>query len=157
MIFLFIHIIFQNAYVIHILKYAHAQIVVFFKMASNLCVEKALFYEQLDKKKASTRHHESKISFYIEDDFYERAKNWLQSDNGNQELTNNEKAALKRKGWRVERLSGKIVNKNNKLIIPKKNLHKVLCQSHSATAHRGRDKTLSYVRRQYAEISQAIV
>ncbi|XP_068697451.1 KRAB-A domain-containing protein 2-like [Montipora foliosa] len=47
--------------------------------------------------------------------------------------------------------------KNNKMVVPKSELHKVLSQCHSSTAHRGRDKTNNFIKGIYSEIPQQVV
>ena len=42
-------------------------------------------------------------------------------------------------------------------MVPNSQLHGILSQAHSSTAHHGRDKTEEFVKRTYAEISQHVV
>ena len=84
---------------------------------------------------------------------------WLQKRNEDSKdrtnLTSQDVAIIKRKGWKLE--GGKILSKNGKEIVPKYQLHKVLCQAHSNIAHKGRDKMDKYVKRNYESVSQEVI
>ena len=41
---------------------------------------------------------------------------------------------------------GKVTASDNKLVVPKRDIYRLLCEAHTATAHRGRDKTERYLR-----------
>ena len=41
------------------------------------CVDKVLFYEQLELLKASKKGKSSNLTVFINDEFYDRAKAWL--------------------------------------------------------------------------------
>ena len=49
------------------------------------------------------------------------------------------------------------MSKEQKYVVPKRELHEILCHSHSAIAHRGRDKLENYIKNNYAEIPQIVV
>ena len=50
---------------------------------------------------------------------------------------------------------GKILDEQNRYVVPKKEIFTVLDNCHSATAHRERDKTEDYnVKKQYSGITQ---
>ena len=49
---------------------------------------------------------------------------------------------------------GKVTTSKNKILVPKGNIYNLLCEAHTATAHRGRDKTERYIRNYYTGISQ---
>ena len=51
----------------------------------------------------------------------------------------------------------RIVHTKKKYVVPKRELHEILCHSHSAIAHRGRDKLENYIKNNYAEIPQIVV
>ena len=108
------------------------------------CVDEKTFYEKLESLKPG----ESKVTVYIDDSFYENAKNYLQTlpkfqqgkeHESHAELSKRDISTIKRKGWTLK--GEEIVTANNKVVVPKSKLHKVLCECHSSTAHRGRDKT----------------
>ena len=113
------------------------------------CVDEKTFYEKLESLKTG----ESKVTVYIDDSFYENAKNYLQTlskfqqgkeHESHAELSKRDISTIKRKGWTLK--GEEIVTANNKVVVPKSKLHKVLCECHSSTAHRGRDKTNTYVK-----------
>lgn len=52
---------------------------------------------------------------------------------------------------------GKILDEQNRYVVPKKEIFTVLANCHSAIAHRGRDKTEDYnVKKQYSGITQVV-
>ena len=51
----------------------------------------------------------------------------------------------------------KIKTLDGKFVVSKREIYHTLCNVHSATAHRGRDKTNCYLRNSYAGISQEVV
>ena len=124
------------------------------------CVDEKTFYEKLESLKPG----ESKVTVYIDDSFYENAKNYLQTlskfqqgkeHESHAELSKRDISTIKRKGWTLK--GEEIVTTNNKVVVPKSKLHKVLCECHSSTAHRGRDQTNTYVKGIYSEIPQQVV
>ena len=46
---------------------------------------------------------------------------------------------------------------DNKLVVPKRDIYRLIREAHTATAHRGRDKTERYLRNYYRGISQDVV
>ena len=85
----------------------------------------------------------SKITLFMDDNFYNDAVTWLETRNedskGRTNLTSQDVAIIKKKGWKLE--GGKKLSKNGKEIVQKCQLHQVLCQAHSNIAHKGRGKT----------------
>ena len=71
------------------------------------------------------------------------------------ELSKPDISTIKWKGWNLR--GEEIVIGNNKVVVPKSKLHKVLCECHSANAHRRRDKTNTYVKDIDYEIPQQVV
>ena len=121
------------------------------------CVNEKTFYEKLELLKENSK---SKITVYIDQKFYDDAKNYLQVGEEKRQGTEGELSkqdinTIKRKGWAVRQ--GDIVTRDNKIVVPKSELHKVLCQCHSSIAHRGRDKMNNYVKGIYSEIPQQVV
>ena len=121
------------------------------------CVDKVLFYEQLELLKASKKGKSSNLTVFINDEFYDRAKAWLiASDSKESEgLSRQDVATIKRKKWSLHH--GRIVNENGKYVVPKRDIYKTLSDAHSAIAHRGRDKTERYIRESFSEVSQDVV
>ena len=124
-------------------------------------MDEKTFYERLELLKDKSN---SKITVYIDQSFYEKAKNYLESLEDVQEqkrhgteieLSKHDINTIKRKHWALK--DGKIITRDNKIVVPKSELHKVLCQCHSSTAHRGRDKTNNYIKGIYSEIPQQVV
>ena len=121
------------------------------------CVAKDTFYEKLDALKGFKKSN-SKLTVFIDDEVYENAKNWLKNESKNHEqfgLTKTDVGTIKRKQWTIQ--NDNILSKDRKIVVPRSQLHGILSQAHSSTAHRGRDKTEEFVKRTYAEISLHVV
>ena len=121
------------------------------------CVDEKTFYEKWELLKENLK---SKITVYIDQTFYDNAKNYLEVQDEKRhgteaELSKHDINTIKRKGWALK--DGKIITRDNKIVVPKSELHKILCECHSSTAHRGRDKTNNYVKALYSEIPQQVV
>ena len=120
-------------------------------------VAKDLFYEKLEAMKSSKKGN-SKLTVYIDDEFYQNAKNWLKNENTTHEefgLTKLDVATIKRKQWTI--FNDNILSRDQKNVVPRKDIYSVLCQAHCAIAHRGRDKTEDFVKKSHAEISQHVI
>ena len=106
-------------------------------------VDSETFYKKLDEVKATKKRKASKLTLFIDDNFYNDAVKWLESSNENNtdntNLTCQDIAIIKRKEWKLE--GGKIICSNRKEVVQKCRLHQVLCLAHSSIAHKGRDKT----------------
>ena len=128
-------------------------------MANKSCVDSEIFYKKLGEVKASKKTKASKITLFIDDNFYNDAVKWLETRNEDSKdrtnLTSQDVAIIKRKGWKLE--GGKILSKNGKEIVQKCQLHQVLCKAHSNIAHKGRDKMEKYVKRNYESVSQEVI
>ena len=116
------------------------------------CVDEKTFYKKLELLRENSK---SKITVYIAQTFYDNAKNYLEVQDKKRQRTEAELSkhninTIKWKGWALK--DGKILTRDNKIVVPKSELHKVLCQCHSSTAHRGRDKTNNYVKGIYSKI-----
>ena len=124
------------------------------------CVPKELFYEELDKLKKESKS-ESKLTIFLDDNLYENVKKILDKSNTDVNTEDNIgevkelKSLIKRKQWQLDK--DQIITKDNKIVIPRSQIHKILCQSHSETAHRGRDKTKHFVKERYSEISNGVI
>ena len=101
----------------------------------------------------------SKITLFMDDNFYNDAVTWLETRNEDSKdrtnLTSQDVAIIKRKGRKLE--GGKKLSKNGKEIVQKCQLHQVLCQAHSNIAHKGRDKMDKYIKRNYESVSQEVI
>ena len=88
----------------HMYSYMKHNLLVLWTMAS--CVAKDLFYEKLEAMKSSKKGN-SKLTVYIDDEFYQNAKNWLKNENTTHEefgLTKMDVATIKRKLLYQERI-----------------------------------------------------
>ena len=120
-------------------------------------MDKKTFYDKLEALKVG----KSKLTVYLSDTLHQNVKNYLEKlqqgkeEETRVELTKSEISTMKRKRWTLK--GENIVNGDNKIVVPKSKLHEVLCECHSSTAHRGRDKTNTYVKGIYSEIPQQVV
>lgn len=81
--------------------------------------------ETLGEVKASKKRKASKITPFIDDNFYNDAVKWLETHNENNKdntnLTCQDITTIKRKGWKPE--GGKILCSNGKEVVQKCQLH----------------------------------
>ena len=86
------------------------------KKANTNCVDSEIFYQKLREVKASKKPKPSKITPFIDDNFYNDAVTLLETRNedskGRTNLTSQGVAIIKRKGWKLE--GDKILSKNGK-------------------------------------------
>ena len=123
------------------------------------CVDSTLFHTKLEELKQSKKRKSSSTTIFIENDFFDESKRWLQMAPEEKQHLNLDKLTkqkIAKNHWRLT-AEGKVTTSDNKLIVPKRDIYNVLCEAHSATAHRGRDKTERYIRQSYAGISQDII
>ena len=121
------------------------------------CVAEELFYKKLESMKSSRQGKASNLTVYLSDEFYDKAKAWLTTENSRptEGLSISDVATIKCKNWTLQH--GKIANPDGKFVIPKRDIFRTLCEAHSAIVHKGRDKTEHYVRKLYVEISQKVI
>ena len=107
--------------------------------------------------KSSRQGKASNLTVYLSDEFYDKAKAWLTTENSKdiERLSISDVATITCKNWTLQH--GKIANPDGKFVIPKRDIFKTLCEAHSAIVHKGRDKTEHYVRKSYVEISQKVI
>ena len=124
------------------------------------CVDSSLFHTKLEELKQSIKKRKSSSTIiFIDNDFFDESKRWLQTAPEEKQHLNLDKLTkqkIVRNHWRLTP-EGKVTTSDNKLIVPKRDIYNVLCEAHSAIAHRGRDKTERYIRQSYAGISQEII
>mgnify|MGYP000553786683 FL=1 len=123
------------------------------------CVDSSLFHTTLEELKQSKKRKSSSTTIFIDNDFFDESKRWLQTAPEEKQHLNLDKLIkqkIVRNHWRLT-TEGKVTTSYNKLIVLKRDIYNVLCEAHSATAHRGRDKTERYIRQSYAGISQEII
>ena len=68
-----------------------------------------------------------------------------------------EKCQIIEKQWKATADDCKILDEQNRYVVPKKEIFTVLANCHSAIAHRGRHKTEDYVKKRYSGITQKVV
>ena len=89
------------------------------------CADEIVFYEKLDALKTSSKGQDSKTTLFISDDFYHQAKLWLAQEEGSFEsISKRDIATIKRKQWTLQQ--GKIQDKNGRLVVPNRDLLKLL-------------------------------
>ena len=106
------------------------------------CIESTLFHTKLEELKQSKKRMSSKTSLFKENDFFDESKSWPQSTPEAKKHLNLDKLKrykIARNSWSLT-ANGKVTTSDNKLIVPKRDIYNVLCEAHSAIAHRGRDK-----------------
>ena len=110
------------------------------------CVAEELFYKKLESMKSSRQGKASNLTVYLSDEFYDKAKAWLTTENSKdiERLSISDVATITCKNWTLQH--GKIANPDGKFVIPKRDI-----------LHKGRDKTEYYVRKSYVEISQKVI
>ena len=121
------------------------------------CVRKDTFYEKLDALKSSKKK-ESKLTVFIDDQFYDKAKTWLKNDSKKEAefgLTKTDVAAIKRKQWTIQ--NNNILSKDRQIVVPRSQLSHHLMPGSFFNRTPGRDKTEEFVKRTYAEISQHVI
>ena len=69
-------------------------------------------------------------------------------------FTNTQNRNLQQNKWSLT-AEGKVTTSDNKIVVPKRNFYNLLCEAHTATAHRGRDKTK--IHNYYTGISQDVI
>ena len=120
--------------------------------------------EALDALKQKQKRKDSQITLFIEDNFYNEAKEVLKvqaegqnsDSNANKaKLTKWQATTLKRKKWTYH--EGKIQTSDQKIVVPKSQLYDVLTLAHERTLHRGRQITSKWINESYAEVSVRVV
>ena len=135
---------------------------------SNNCVDEEQFYREVEQLKSQLKTKDSKITCYLENEFYDKAKNFLREKTQKQlgltndhrsepcgTLTKWEEQTVTRKKWIFN--NNKLFTQDNKTVVPKRDLFQVLCQAHSRILHRGRQITFKWVLDNYAEVNQKVV
>ena len=129
------------------------------------CVTKELFYRELNNLKQKQKRSESLITLFIEDQFYDEAKEVLkvqaegrkdsQSKEANQGKLQATATTLKRKKWHYN--EDKILTHDNKIVVPKTQLFEVLSLAHKRTNHRGRQITSKWINESYSEVNVRVL
>lgn len=134
-----------------------------------LCVNKKTFYRSLEELKSKQKTSASLITLYIDDEFYNRAKDYLKSkvEDGVEEAMETEvhkpavqplsiweKTTITRKKWKY--LNDSIAIDGRK-VVPKRKLYDILSLAHHRVAHRGRQITLKSMQDNFSEVNQKVV
>lgn len=123
------------------------------------CVDCTVFETKLGELKQSKKRKNSNTLLYIEYNFFDECKRWLQSTPEEKKHLNIDKQTkqkLARNKWTLT-CQVKVTASDNKKVVPKRDIYRLLCEAHTATAHRGRDKTERYLRNYYTGICQDVV
>ena len=134
-----------------------------------VCVDKEAFYKTVEEIKAKQKTKDSPITLFVDDKFYNRAKHFLKAKVEDEQalaevreptieplvLTAHETSTITRKKWKYA--NDNIVTEDGRKVIPKDQLHTVLCFAHQRVAHRGRQITQKWIQDNYAEVNQKIV
>ena len=107
------------------------------------CVTEELFYPELNNLKQKQKRSESLVTLFIEDQFYDEAKQVLkaqaegrkdsQSKEANQGKCQATATKLKRKKRHYK--EDKIFTHDNKIVVPRSQLFEVLTLAHKRTNH----------------------
>ena len=130
------------------------------------CVSKEAFYKELETYKQNQKRNSSQITLFIEDEFYDSAKEFLKSQAENAvsdsntnhnttKLTKWQATTLNRKKWSYHQ--GNFLTTEQKLVVPKSQLYDVLTLAHQRTAHRGRQITSKWINENYSEVNVRVV
>ena len=103
------------------------------------CVNEQVFNEKLEFLKSSRKGRASNLTVFVNDDFYDRLKAWLMAEVSNEGVSTKDVGTIRRKKWTLKH--GKIVTREGKYVILKRDIFQTLCEAHTAIAHHRRDKT----------------
>ena len=128
-----------------------------------VCVDKETFYKTVEEIKAKQKTKDSPITLFVDDKFYNRAKHFLKAKVEDEQalaevreptieplvLTADETSTITRKKWKYA--NDNIVTEDGRKVIPKDQLHTVLCFAHQRVAHRGRQITQKWIQDNYTK------
>ena len=135
------------------------------------CVSQEEFYKEVEELKRQ-KTKDSKITLYLEDDFFDKAKSFLKEKMVNQlELSQNDReepsevslltkwedATITREQWIYKK--NKVFTQDNKEVIPKQELFQVLSHTHCTDEfHTGEGKLQqNWLLLNYAEVNQKVI
>ena len=132
------------------------------------CVNKTAFYEAVDVLKSQQKAKQSQITLFVEDKFYDKAKQYLKSiieddlivdqveeDRITSPLSTWEATTITRKKWKYS--NDNIITEKNKKVVSKRHLYDALSLAHNRIAHRGRQLTMKWITENYTEVNQKLV
>ena len=127
------------------------------------CVDKTAFYEAADVLKSQQKTKQSQITLFLEDKFYDKAKQYLKSiieDDFNVGQLQEDRitsplstweTTTTRKKWKCS--NDNIVTEKNKKVVCKWQLYDVLSFAHNRIAHQGRQITMNWITENYTEVN----
>ena len=93
------------------------------------CVDSTLFHTKLEELKQSKKRKSSSTTIFIENDFFDKSKRWLQTAPEEKQHINLDKLTkqkIARNHWRLT-AEGKVTSSNNKLTVPKRDIIIIRC------------------------------
>ena len=95
------------------------------------CVDSTLFHPKLEDLKQSKKRKSSSTTIFIENDFFDKSKRWLQTapvceEKQHINLDKLTKQKIARNHWRLT-AEGKVTSSNNKLTVPKRDIIIIRC------------------------------
>ena len=108
--------------------------------------------------KQNKKRKDSLITLFIEDQFYNEAKEFLKGESEKHSDSSTSQATtrtLQRKKWTYH--DGKIKTSDQKIVVPKSELYDVLTLAHQRTLHRGRQITSKWINENYSEVNVRVV
>ena len=93
------------------------------KMA-NRCTDSEEFYRRLEELKSKSKNKSNPVDIYVDDSFYQKAYQWLKAKVQNKEnsitIDRKDKRRIIEKQWKVTAKDGKILDEQNRYVVPKK-------------------------------------
>ena len=93
--------------------------------SDSVCVNSEYFYQKLQELKESTKYKTSQTTLYIDDEFYDQAKTWLNLSEEQRKCSKLSSAVRTKfacKEWTLD-AEGNIVNGEKKYVVLKRHLH----------------------------------
>ena len=95
------------------------------------CVDSTLFHPKLEELTQSKKRKSSSTTIFIENDFFDKSKRWLQTapvceEKQHINLDKLTKQKIARNHWRLT-AEGKVTSSNNKLTVPKRDIIIIRC------------------------------
>ena len=91
------------------------------------CVDSTLFHTKLEELKQSKKRKSRSTTIFIENDFFDESRRWLQTAPEEKQHLNLDKLTkqkIARNHWRLT-AEGKVASSDNKLIVPKRDIYNV--------------------------------
>ena len=123
------------------------------------CVQRQIFYEQLDALKNKQTKNESQITLFIKDSFFDKTKAYLKYQTKMQLGIQSDENMLSKweKSTVMAYSDNSIITQNKRKVVPKRDIHNVLSLAHDRTAHRGRQITSKWISNNYSAVNVKVV